>query len=337
MARHIGWTMGLLALLMLLLGGCGGGTGGGSGPESVTQSASVQGTVYAPSVAAAAAGQGHVDTPAADCKVTARRLRDDRSLGATHTDGTGRYRLQGLPTGEEAVIEAVLGTGERLRTRLRLQAGNCNADVDEDTTMAAGCRELLDGASEEPEGTEALDEELIEGLCNQYQTRHRYQYGGLGGRRPDLTNPEAQADAADGLLVAAGNAAIVRARTARSDGNCVAAVQMTMACLRVGEAMGYTWDEETQQVMARATAAGRELQVREVAAVASRVTGGTVAEGDLLRLRQQLRRRLEAFAGDAMDPLEAMACLSLRHQATGRALAGDREQARECLTTLLTG
>jgi len=335
MAGRIGWTVGLLGLLAVVLGGCGGGTGGGSEPESVAQSASVQGTVYAPSVSAAAAGQGQTGSPAGDCQVTARRLRDGKSLGTTRTDGAGRYRLQGLPAGEEAVIDAVLRTGERLRTRLRLQDGSCTANVDEDTTMAAACRELLDGASEEPEGTEALDEELIEGLCNQYQTRHRYQYGGLGGRRPDLTSPEAQAGAADELLVAAGNAAVERARTARSESNCLAAIQMAMACLRAGEAMGYTWDEETQRTMARAMAEGRVLQVRDVAAVASRVMDGTVSEGDLLQLRRQLRQRLEAFAGDAMDPLQAMACLSLRHQATNRAPAASREQARECLQALL--
>ena len=133
----------LAALVMttVVIAGCGGG-GGTLGP--LTDTASVQGTVYTTGIAPSADGaSGGVPAPGAE--VTAVREPGGQTLATTTADGGGQYALSGLPAGEQIMLRARLQSGEQLRARVRLQSRNCQADINEDTTMAA-CDDALQQA-----------------------------------------------------------------------------------------------------------------------------------------------------------------------------------------------
>lgn len=321
----------LLALASFTLSGCG---GGGTAPGPVTESATVEGHVYAPSTAALAATQAQ---GTAGRTVTARRVRDGGLLGTTTTDSTGHYRLPGLPVGERAQVQATLGSGHRLRARVMLRAGSCVADIDESTTMATTCLELVETIPPEPGVADPFDEEAIAHRCLQYHTQNRYRYGSLDGRHPDFSDDQEVRRAAQALLATACDHAVGQALRTRSADDCRSAVEMVMVRLRLGETMGYTWNEETQRRIVASLGTGWRGQAATVASVATQVQGSAVSEEDVEQIRQQLRQQVQAFEGEPMDALQAMACLCLRHQTTGRAIAADRRRAQECAQALLAG
>jgi hypothetical protein len=334
MASRLISLLGLLAASTTLLTGCGGGSGSGTAPGPLASSASVEGYVYAPATAAVATTQvGGV----ANCRVVARRVSNGTQLGATTADGAGRYRLQGLPAGVAAQIEASLGTGDRLRARLTLRDGVCVVDIDESSTMLATCLDLLETIPPEPGVAAPFDEEAIADRCLRYHTQNRYRYGSLNGRHPDFGDDEAVRGAARQLLAAACDHAVGQALGTGAAGDCRSAVEMVMVRLRLCGAMGYTWNEEVQRRIVAALGAGWRGQAATVAEVAARIGGGAVAEEDIQRLREQLRLHVPAFQERPIDALQAMACLCLRHQTTGRAIAADRRRAQECAEALFAG
>ena len=120
------WTMLVVACTVmagLLVGGCGGGGEDLVGSAGTT----LEGTVYTSSISTAAAENGAAaqGTPVPDCEVTVERVRDRQELASGRTNDEGRYRFEGLPTGDDVLVRARLRSGELLqaRTGSRLSTG----------------------------------------------------------------------------------------------------------------------------------------------------------------------------------------------------------------------
>jgi len=333
-------VMSLIAGLMVVLGGCG---GGGTGLSSA-ETASVEGIVYAPaastrSVELAAAGPGPgggMGEPAEGCLVIVERARDRQRLQTTTTGAGGAYAVEGLALGEDVLIQAELPSGEKLRARLRLQYQHQNCDVNEDTTMAAAVRQVLDEAGGAPAAGDPLDESVGE-LCYEYQYQHRYQYGHHNGNGPDFSEPDAVTEAAVDLLAAATDAAVGTALQTRLRADCGNAVDMIVARLRQRERMEFSWDAETRTQAALAMQSGWQGTPEQVADAASGVPGCQASAGDVVQARDRLRERIREFQGVSLEAPEALGCLCLGDPDMDPLRLRTRDQVRECLDALIAG
>ncbi|NLO73716.1 MAG: hypothetical protein GX100_06340 [candidate division WS1 bacterium] len=273
---------------------------------------------------------------AGDCPVTAREARTQRQLGATRTDGQGRYQLTGLPSGADVEVTAALAGGVLLRTRLRLRERSCQADLDEDTTMAAMCRRLLDASVTEPTQDDQEVEEAAGAVCYRYQQQHRYTYRRhYAGERPDLSNEPEMEEAAEDLLVEAANHAVATALQTRTRAECQSAVTMIVAALRVRERMQFSWDGETRNRAALAL----ENQVRRSPAQAAAAVAGALqlalSQVEMEQARDRLRQLLNAFEGGTMEAVEVCACLCVRNVGQDQPRLRTQEHVRQCLDALL--
>ncbi len=330
--------MGVLMLVAMvgLMAGCG---GGGSSVPAVGTS-SVEGTVYEPAtatraVADSAAGPNQ-GVPAGDCLVVAERARDRQRLRSTRTDAGGRYVMEGLMLGEDVLISAELPSGEQLMARLRIRNRQHQADITEDTTMAAACRQLLDEVGGGPPEGDDVDE-IVGQICWEYQDRHRYQYGHHGSMRPDFSDSGAVGDAAADLLAAATDDAVATALQTRLRADCEAAVNMVVARLRQRERMEFSWDVETRTQAAVAMQNRWQGAPEQVAEAASGVLGCQASAGDIVQARDRLRERIREFQGDGMEAPEALGCLCLGDPDMDPLRLRTRDQVRQCLDGLLAG
>ncbi len=200
MSRYIGPAAVLVTLMLIVtIGGCGGGTA--SDPAAVDTTSVLQGTVYSSGVQPAQAGQAPAAQPLFFASVTVRRTSNNAYVTDTMTDRTGKYNFPELPRGLDVTLTCTAPSGEILMTRTRLNARNCTADIDEDTTLATRCVMLMRQAADGEVNYAA--ENTAWQACMQFQQANRYQYGGLNGARPDFCNQEAIEQAAQALLDAA--------------------------------------------------------------------------------------------------------------------------------------
>jgi len=340
--RMVGMALGA-ALLALLLAGCGGGGGSGSAlPNAGT--ASLSGMVYQPAavgpaeLVAAAAGPGAGGEPAANCPVEALRERDRTQLRTGVTDARGQYRFEGLASGESVLVRARLRSGVQLMAQIRLRAGECEADVDEDTTLAAVCRRLANGG--EPPLTQedlALADEAAQ-ACTRFQARNRYRYGGREGRGPNFADEAAVEAAAGELLAAAADNALALARQTRAQADCEQAAIMLQARLNQLNRERLRVDGETRARIELALRLGTEIAPERIAATLTRMLGQEVTP-------EQARRALNyahglvggESAGEAPDICDAVACVCLGDGTGDQLRLRTREQLRTCVSDLLAG
>ncbi len=301
------WTMLLVASSVaagLLVGGCGGG-----GEQVASAGSTLAGTVYSSSVSPAAAGNDKAaqDAPAPDCEVTVERVRDRQELASGRTDGQGRYRFEGLPTGDDVLVRAQLRSGEVLQTRTRLRNRACQADVTEDTTLVATAWGTVDQVGEPATANEREVGEAVAEACMSYQEQHRYEYGGMNGRGPDFTNQQQVGDTSMELLKAAEGDAVDQARQTAGEANCQRAADLVAAQLRAQGDTDFTWSAELRRRVAWSLMQRHNWTPDEVANVLDRVNSAGVSVEDVERLRTRVRQMIRERLDPDLDAVEAVA------------------------------
>ncbi|NSW58192.1 MAG: hypothetical protein HPY44_19465 [Armatimonadetes bacterium] len=318
-----------LALLVVacVLSGCGGGGDEVAGSSSGT--AMIVGTVTAPGVATSAAPEN----PAAYCQVTVENAQTRTRLGSGQADGVGQYSIGPIRSGQTIMVRATLRDGTQLKTRAQVRGGNCRADVDQDSTIAAAVVESLQDAG-------VTDEDLqgaAYDVCAQYQARTRYHYRTAGNIPPDFTNPDEVDQTAGELLEAATQAAIATAVATRTPGDCDNAVAMVEARLRAGDATATGWGAEVRRRLSVAMQNGRKFTAEEVAEAATAAVLGTVqsAGGDLVR--NQFEQRIRHHYAGTMEGPEALEVLCASEGTPDQVRLKTQQQVRDCVNVLLAG
>ena len=200
MSRPIGIMAVLVTLaLIVVIGGCGGG--GESSAVATTTTSALEGIVYSSGMQPAQAGQAPAAQPLFIASVTVRRNNNNSYVTDTMPVTVGRYNFPDLARGLDAILTCSAPSGEVLMTRTCLNARNCTADIDEDTTLATRCVLL----AREANGGFVNDaaENAVWQACLQFQRANRFQFGNCNGVRPDFTDQAAVAQAAQALLEAA--------------------------------------------------------------------------------------------------------------------------------------
>ncbi len=200
MSRFIGPAAVLVTLaLIITIGGCGGGTATSACAPDTTSA--LEGIVYSSGMQPAQAGQAPAAQPLFFASVTVRRTSNDAYVTDTMTDTAGRYNFPELARGLDVTLTCSAPSGEVLMTRTRLNARNCTADIDEDTTLATRCvllaREAAGGVVND------AAENAVWQACLEFQRANRFQFGNCNGVRPDFCDREAVRQAAQSLLDAA--------------------------------------------------------------------------------------------------------------------------------------
>lgn len=309
-----------------LLAGCGGAS---SGAPDVT----LMGVVHEP--AAEVSALTAAATPAGNCQVIARQARTQAQLGSTRSDAQGNYTLSGLPLGEDVEITAALPSGDLLRTRLRLRDQTCQADLTEDSTMAAACRRLMDSTTVSPTQDDQTVDETVGQVCYEYQLQHRYMYRQQQGLRPNFSDPAEVEAAAEDLLASATQAAVNNALQTRTQAAGESAVNMVVAMLRYQEHLQFSWTAETRTQAALALRNQTRRSSGQVAAAASTTLGTPVTPGGVEQARDRLRQRLRVFDGASLEVLEACACLCLGDADMDQIRLRTQDQVRTCLNLLV--
>lgn len=322
-------------LMALLLAGCGGGGTEGVTPDVST--ATLSGTVYAPAgLVTAATGPGSGAEPAANCPVEALRERDRTQLRTGVTDGRGQYRFEGLAPGESVVVRARLRSGARLMTQTRLRAGECRADVDEDTTLAAICRRLANGGEAPVTEGDLIRADEVARECARYQARNRYRYANREGRCPDFADEQAVEGAAGDLLAAAANEALARARQTRARADCERAVIMLQARLNQLNRERLRLDGETAARIALALGRGTEVAPERIAAVLTRMLARGVTPEQARLALAHVRTLVGGHPpGQAPDICDAVAAVCLGDGTPNRIRLLTGEQLRVCVDELV--
>ena len=200
MSRFIGPAAMLVTLaLILAIGGCGGGTA--THTSSADNTSTLQGIVYSSGMQPTQAGQAPAAQPLYFGSVTVRRTSNNAYVADTMTDSTGRYNFAAVPRGLDVTLTCAAPSGEQLMTRTRLNARDCTADIDEDTTLATHCVMLVREAA--GGNIDNATENATWRACIQFQRAHRFHFGNLNGSRPDFCNRESIEEAAQALLDAA--------------------------------------------------------------------------------------------------------------------------------------
>lgn len=323
------------ALLALVLAGCGGGGTEGVVPDVGT--ASLSGTVCEPAgVVTAAAGDGPAGEPAANCPVEALRERDRARLRTGVTDGRGQYRFEGLPAGESVLVRARLRSGAQLMAQTRLRVGACQADVSEDTTLAAVCRRLANGGEAPVTAADLALADETAGECAQFQARNRYRYGNREGCCPDFTDEQAVEEAAGDLLAAAADNALALARQTRAQADCERAATMLQARLNQLNRERLRVDGETATRIALALRLGTEITPERIAATLTRMLGQEITPEQARRALAYARAQVGGdSAGQAADICDAVAAACLGDGTPDQLRLRTAEQLRACVTDLL--
>lgn len=272
----------LVAVIALVASGCGGGDTA-DGPGTVG-TATIAGTVYAPSVTVAAVDVAQANSqgvPVSNCPVEVQTEPGGQRLASGATDAAGRYQFRGLSADTTVVVEArVPGVGP-LMARAQLRDGSCRADVDEQTTLAVVCAR---------HGDREFAGEVAD-ACLQYQARNGYRFGQTEGHRPDFADAGDVDEVAGTLLAAAAVDALERARDTRAEADCECAMHMLQAHLRERYENHTGWTEETVQRLAEALREGSVTEER-AAGVLSRVMQRQITAEQVQRALRYLWERL---------------------------------------------
>jgi hypothetical protein len=244
--------------------------------------------------------------PVPDCDVTVERVRDRQQLAAGRTDGQGRYRFEGLPTGDDVLVRAQLRSGELLQTRTRLRDRTCRADVTEDTTLVATAWGTVDRAGGPSTANEREVGEAMAQACMSYQEQHRYRYGGLNGQGPDFTDGQQVDDTSLELLRAAAGAAVDQARQTAGEADCQRAADMVAAQLRAQGDTDFTWSAELRRRVAWSLMQRHHWTADHVADVLDRVNNAGVNVEDIERVRDRVRQMIRERLGQDLDAVEAV-------------------------------
>jgi len=280
----------ILALLMaavgLLSAGCGGGTGTDVTTADPENKTTLSGTVYTSGPLPAAAGEAPGAQLLYDATVVVRRVVNNAYVTDTRTNSTGRYNIAGLDRGLDALLTCTSPTGEVLMTRALLDAREVTADIDEDTTLVTRCQLLMraNGGGETSPDVEVT----VAQLCMQFQQQHRYEYGSLGGVRPDFTNEDAQWRAAAALLAAATDDAVNQARNSRTAQHCERAVNMVCARLQAEGLIDFDLDAATRAAIAQALRGGAGFSADDIAVALSAALDKAVTVADLDAIRGRI-------------------------------------------------
>lgn len=293
-----------------VLAGCGGSVGtDGTGQPQTANTSVLQGTVYTSGPIPAAAGEAPGARPLYDATVQLRRMDNNAYVADTMTSSTGRYHFPSLQRGLDLLIVVSARSGEVLMGRALLDAATVTADIDEDTTLVTRCQLLAraNGGGQVGEDVEAT----VSMLCAQFQHQHRYQYGNLGGERPDFTNQDAQWRAAAALLRAATDWAVQCARETGDDQWCERAVQMVQARLQAEGRINFPFDAALRARIANALRNRAAFAEEDIAAAISAALGQPLTIQSLANLRAQItwgcvQGRTGPF--DVIDALVAACC-----------------------------
>ena len=209
------------------------------------------------------------------------------------------------------MVQAQLRGGARLMTRLQLRDGQCQADIDEDTTMAALCSRLALGpATAQTQEQRQLAGEVAE-ACLQYQAQHRHAYGQLGGEGPRFDDPADVEDAAGDLLAAAAGEALERAQRTRTEEACGHAVRMMLAHMQQVSGEEIPWNAQIMARLAAALRNGENVPVERVAHALGTMLGQEIAAGPLRQMLMRLRQCLGAPEQDPAGLCEAVAAVCI--------------------------
>lgn len=288
--------------IIALVAGC----GGGGSEEAVSNTTTLEGTVYAEGVTTSQA-DGPQGQPVPDCPVEAVRARTHQHLGQTTTDEQGRYRFEGLNAGEDVEVRAHLQDGRQLMARTRIQQRTQEADVDADTTMSAVCARLMDEAPSTNPPEDVPVNETVRQVCEQYHNQHRFQYGNLDGTPPDFSDGEQTRQAAEQLLDEAAEDAIQKALQNRDQESCDRAVDMHAARMRHFDDVEMPWSEQARQTVSEALQRGWEGSPEDAAQAAEGAWGRQIAADNINRARERIQDTHPEFGGEAMNALEAAA------------------------------
>jgi len=290
----------------LVVSGCGGG-GGGTVPVADDSTSSLQGTVYTSGVVAAEAGQAPGAQLLFYATVTVNRMSDNAYVADTMTDRNGHYSFNSLPRNLEVLLTVSALSGERLLGRAMLNARECTADIDEDTTLVTMCELLM---RRNGGGAVAGDADLaaaVRRLCMRYEQAHRYAYGDLGGVRPDFTSMSAIERAAAALLAAATDDAVNAARASGALGQCQDVVALVCARLRAEGRMQFAWDQETCARVAQAMRDRECFSAEEMVQAALQVRSSAVGPSGVSQLRSGLGWACVVGRTGELDAIEAVA------------------------------
>jgi len=330
-----------VAVLMVVAGaiiaGCG-GSGSALLPDAGTTTAAVAGTVYAPAgsdTAMTTAQAGQSRAPVANCPVDVVRERDRAQLRTGRTDGRGRYRFVGLPAGETVMVQARLQSGARLMTRLQLRDGQCQADIDEDTTMGAVCSQLALGpVSAHTQMQRQLAGEVAD-TCLQYQAHNRYAYGQLNGQGPRFDDSEDVENAAGDLLAAVAGEALQQARRTRTEEACGHAVRMMLAHMQQVSGEEIPWSAQTMTRLAAALRDGENVPVERVANALCTMLGLEVDPATVQQVLMRLRQRLGAPEQDPPGLCEAVAAMCMADGTAAQLRLRTRERVQAFIDALV--
>lgn len=322
----------LLVLAVMLavacvLSGCGGG--GDENAASSASTAMVAGTVTAPAAATTAAAEN----PAAYCQVTVENAQTRTRLGSGQADGSGQYSIGPIRSGQTIMVRATLRSGVLLKARAQVRDGSCQADVDQDTTVAAAVVESLQAVG-------VTDEDLqgaAYGVCVQYQAQNRYRYRTAGNVPPDFTNPDEIRETAGELLDAATQAAMATAIATRSPGDCSNALAMVEARLRAGDATSAGWGAEVRKRLSVAMQKGRKFTVEEVAEAATAAVQGAVQTAGGDKVRHQFEQQIRHHYAGTMEGPEAVEVLCASDGTPDQLRLKTQQQVRDCVDALLGG
>jgi len=194
-----------------------------------------------------------------------------------------------------------------LLSRVLLDAPRVIADIDEDTTLVTRCQLLMraNGGGQ----TSADVETTVWQLCMQFQQANRYQYGTLGGERPDFTNQDAQWRAAAALLAAATDAAVGHARGSGNAQRCEQAVNMVLARLQAEGRISFTLEAAVRAQMARALRSGRTFTEEDIARALTIALGESVTVESLCGVRGRLDWACVRGRTGSLDIVEATAAM----------------------------
>lgn len=319
-----------------LIAGCGGGDSGETATDTPTDTAVLEGTVYATGVTGAQVDEP-VGDPVPDCPVTMTRAQTRQQIGQTRTNDQGQYRFEGVTSGDDVEIGARLRDGRRLMTRTRTQDGTCQADVDADTTMVAACRRLMDNAPTADPVEDVPVNDTVGEVCEQYQHQHSFQYGELNGSPPDFSDAEETQQAAEALLDAAASDAVHRAIQNRDRQSCDDAVDMTAARLRHFEDVDMPWNDQVREQIADAMENGWEGSPEDVADAAGKAFGRQIAADHITQARERIRQRHPEFQGEALNALEAAALAVMGDGPDDPIQAENAQQFQQYVNNLVSG
>ena len=209
------------------------------------------------------------------------------------------------------LVQARLHSGDCLMRRVQLQDGSCQADVTGETTLAALCARYAYGQEDGPGAQERAGE--VAEACLRYQAQNGYRYGEGEAGGPNFADEEEVQSAALGLLTATADAALEWARTSRSEGDCVRAVEMIQAQLRARNENRLQWTEQIANQLAYALQQGpvsEERCAQVLSQVMNRQVTAEQVQHALRYMQQQLGIGEEGRQPEAVEVVAAMTMAS---------------------------